>query len=98
MGNIFEKQIQSIYAHLKNANLKKSEPIKSRFADIINYCYLGYALFVERDKIKKMKLGDLIETITTYTGIKWLVKKIWGDDCGCDERKEALNKIKIKRW
>ena len=52
-ATFFEKQIQSIYAHLKNANLKKSEPIKSRFADVINYCYLGYALFVERDKIKK---------------------------------------------
>ena len=30
--------------------------------------------------------------------IKWIVKKIWGDDCGCDERKDNLNKIKIKRW
>ena len=28
-----------------------------------------------------MKLGDLIEKITRYTGIKWLVKKIWGEDC-----------------
>jgi hypothetical protein len=52
-GTFFEKQIQSIYAHLKNANLKKSEPIHSRFADIINYCYLGYALFIERDGKKK---------------------------------------------
>ena len=24
-----------------------------------------------------MGLGDLIEKITTYTGIKWIVKKIW---------------------
>lgn len=24
-----------------------------------------------------MRLGDLIEKITTYTGIKWIVKKIW---------------------
>lgn len=52
-GTFFEKQIQSIYAHLKNANLKKSEPIHSRFADIINYCYLGYALFIERGDEKK---------------------------------------------
>ena len=44
----------SVYAHLKNANLKKSEPIHSRFSDIINYCYLGYALFVERDGKKKI--------------------------------------------
>jgi len=49
-ATFFEKQIQSVYAHIKNANLKKSEPIQSRFADIINYCYLGYALFKERDK------------------------------------------------
>ena len=53
-ATFFEKQIQSIYAHLKNANLKKSEPIHSRFADVINYCYLGYALFVERDGKKKI--------------------------------------------
>tara|TARA_R100000329_G_scaffold101521_1_gene83700 strand:- start:394 stop:531 length:138 start_codon:yes stop_codon:yes gene_type:complete len=45
-----------------------------------------------------MKLGNLVEIITTYTGIKWLVKKIWGEDCGCDQRKKSLNKIKIKRW
>tara|TARA_A100001201_G_C4078803_1_gene198260 strand:- start:1258 stop:1584 length:327 start_codon:yes stop_codon:yes gene_type:complete len=49
----FEKQIQSVLAHVKNANLKKSEPIESRFADIINYCYLGLALFYERDGKKK---------------------------------------------
>lgn len=42
-----------------------------------------------------MKLGDLIEKITTYTGIKWLVKKIWGEDCGCDKRKEKLNDIEL---
>ena len=43
-----------------------------------------------------MKLGDLIELITTYTGIKWVVKKIsklTGKDCGCDDRKAKLNKI-----
>jgi hypothetical protein len=45
-----------------------------------------------------MRLGDLVETITKYSGIKWIVKKIWGDDCGCDERKDKLNNIKIKRW
>ena len=38
-------------------------------------------------------LGDTIEKITTATGIKALVKFIAGDDCGCDERKEKLNKI-----
>ena len=42
-----------------------------------------------------MKLGDLIELITTYTGIKWLVKKIWGDDCGCEDRKNKYNDVEL---
>jgi len=42
-----------------------------------------------------MKLGNLIELITTYTGIKWVVKKIWGDDCGCDNRKNKLNDVEL---
>jgi|TARA_R100000329_G_scaffold101521_1_gene83701 hypothetical protein len=46
----FDKQLQSIFTHVDNENLEKSEPIKSRFADVINYCYLGYALFEERKK------------------------------------------------
>ena len=48
-GAFFDKQISSIYAHLNNANLKKAETIESRFADIINYCHLGLALFKERN-------------------------------------------------
>jgi hypothetical protein len=45
-----------------------------------------------------MKLGNLIELITTYTGIKWLVKKIsklTGKDCGCDKRRKDMNKIDL---
>jgi hypothetical protein len=42
-----------------------------------------------------MKLGNLIEIITQYTGIKWLVKKIWGADCGCERRKNKLNKVEL---
>ena len=40
-----------------------------------------------------IRIGDFVEKITKATGIKWLVKKIWGDDCGCDERKDKLNNI-----
>ena len=40
-----------------------------------------------------IKIGNWIAVITKYTGIKWIVKKIWGDDCGCDERQEQLNQI-----
>ena len=48
-----------------------------------------------------MRLGDLLETIFKYTGIKWLVKKVTGwfgvEDCGCDARKDVLNRIEINR-
>jgi len=40
-------------------------------------------------------LGDTIERITTATGIKKAVDYIsekTGKDCGCDRRKDALNK------
>jgi len=44
-------------------------------------------------KPKAQGLGDTIEQITTATGIKKLVKFIAGEDCGCEERKEKLNKM-----
>jgi len=37
-------------------------------------------------------LGDTVEKITTATGIKKAVKFLAGEDCGCNERKEILNK------
>ena len=42
---------------------------------------------------KEKGLGDTIEHITEATGIKTLVHSIFGNDCGCDERKEKLNKL-----
>ena len=43
---------------------------------------------------KKSKgLGDTIEKFTEATGIKTVVKAIAGEDCGCDERRDKLNKI-----
>jgi hypothetical protein len=43
---------------------------------------------------KKPKgLGDVIENITHATGIDKVVHAIAGDDCGCKERKEYLNKL-----
>ena len=44
-------------------------------------------------KRKPKGLGDTIDQITTATGIKSVVKFIAGDDCGCEQRKEALNKL-----
>ena len=38
-------------------------------------------------------LGDLTKKITQITGVDYLVKKVVGEDCGCDERQEFLNKL-----
>ena len=52
---------------------------------------------MKRTKKKQVKrkskgLGDSIEKITKATGIKKAVSFLLGEDCGCDERKELLNK------
>ena len=41
-----------------------------------------------------MKLGDFIERITYYTGIKYIWKKIY-PNCNCDKRQEKLNDIEL---
>lgn len=46
-----------------------------------------------KEQSKSIGLGDVVEAITTVTGIKSLVKFIAGEDCGCDERKERLNNL-----
>jgi hypothetical protein len=46
---------------------------------------------------KSKGLGDTVDKITTATGIKSVVKAVTKavgkKDCGCDERKDALNRI-----
>ena len=47
-------------------------------------------------KRKPKGLGDTVEQITTATGIKAVVEtvsKATGIDCGCEGRKEVLNKL-----
>jgi len=48
-------------------------------------------------KKKVEGLGDQIEKFTEATGIKKLVKWAFGEDCGCEERKEKLNKLFPKK-
>ena len=43
--------------------------------------------------MKDKGLGDTIERITKATGIDKVAKKVLGDDCGCEERKQKLNKM-----
>ena len=40
---------------------------------------------------KPTGLGDVVEKIATKTGAAKIVKALFGDDCGCTERKDALN-------
>ena len=43
---------------------------------------------------KKSKgLGDSLEKAFKATGIDKVAKAVLGDDCGCEKRKQALNKI-----
>tara|TARA_R100000656_G_scaffold116067_1_gene88712 strand:- start:38 stop:199 length:162 start_codon:yes stop_codon:yes gene_type:complete len=42
--------------------------------------------------VESRGLGDSIEKITKVTGIKHLVKKVAGKDCGCEKRQDFLNK------
>ena len=47
-------------------------------------------------KNKSKGLGDTIEKITKATGIKKVVEKVsevTGKDCGCNERKNTLNRL-----
>ena len=41
------------------------------------------------------KILNKIEKITKATGVEKVVKAIFGEDCGCSERKEKLNKLAI---
>jgi len=56
--------------------------------------YRAYkAKFEEQQKEESKGLGDTIAKITKATGIEKVVKAVVGEDCGCDERKETLNKL-----
>lgn len=42
---------------------------------------------------KSKGLGDTVKKITDATGISKLVHSVFGEDCGCKERQERLNKL-----
>ena len=59
----------------------------------------GYFEVFQEDLLRRNKgvgLGDVVEKITEVTGIKKVVEAVFGEDCGCKERKEQLNKIRLK--
>ena len=48
-----------------------------------------------KDNVSKQSkgVGDTVAKITKATGVDKLVKFIAGEDCGCDDRQEKLNKL-----
>lgn len=51
------------------------------------------AKFELEQESKSKGLGDTVDKITEATGIKKVVKAMFGDDCGCDDRKDFLNTL-----
>lgn len=50
---------------------------------------------MKRTRIQSKGLGDTVQKFTTATGIKKVVDtvaKAAGKDCGCNKRKDALNR------
>ena len=52
----------------------------------------AYKVWKANEEKNKLNLGDKIAAVTEATGIKAAVKFVFGDDCGCEERQETLNK------
>ena len=48
---------------------------------------------IKRQKSKSTGVGDTVEKIFEATGVDKLAKWALGEDCGCQERKEALNRL-----
>ena len=42
-------------------------------------------------ELKKLNVGDKIADITKATGIDKVVKWVFGEDCGCEERQQKVN-------
>ena len=55
---------------------------------ITNIIYKKTIIFL----IKIIGLGDIIDFITHYTGIKYIIIKITKGKCGCEARRKKLNK------
>lgn len=55
------KHLQSILSHAGDANLTHAEPIENRYADAINYLFLGIALVKETNHVNINKINILNE-------------------------------------
>ena len=53
----FNKHIQAILSHAGDPNMHQAEPIDSRYADAINYLFLGFSLLVDEQNKKDIISG-----------------------------------------
>ena len=53
----------------------------------------AYKEYKKKQEAKAKGLGDTVKKVTKATGIDKAVKFVAGEDCGCDERQEKLNKF-----
>ena len=53
----------------------------------------SYNKLKQNIKTQSEGVGDTVAKITKATGIEKLVKFVAGEDCGCDDRKDKLNKL-----
>ena len=62
----FYKHVQAILSHAHNPDMNAAEPIESRYADAINYLFLGFAMHIETMHKKHEDLNLI------YKGIEWI--------------------------
>lgn len=53
----FNKHIQAILSHAGDPYMHQAEPIDSRYADALNYLFLGFAMLVEDSNKKDIISG-----------------------------------------
>ena len=53
----------------------------------------GLGNFTKNTKEQSKGLGDTVEKIFKKTGIDKVAKWLLGEDCGCDTRKDTLNRM-----
>jgi predicted DNA-binding protein YlxM (UPF0122 family) len=84
---------KSIFQTLKHCKERLKENVGEDYEDYKNKDYELILKKMARRKKQAEGLGDSIEQILEVTGVAKLAKWVMGEDCGCDERKEKLNKL-----
>ena len=84
-GSITEMNVSGMLDLSDPVQVKKyNETMKKQFKKSFS-CGIG---------IKNFSLGNIVDKITTYTGIKKLIKLVF-KECGCEKRRVYLNKWNV---